>query len=98
MPMELVRRITGHTTVEVVLKPQDMRKSFNGLFCGRHGASQSELRQGALYVFTNNRRYWGALIVLGISPPENCGQPKRWLGSRGDSKNDFKSQNEHEAA
>ena len=47
---------TGGLKVYVVVQPQDMRKSFNGLAALVSDHLHAQVNQGALYVFTNRRR------------------------------------------
>ena len=55
---------TGGLKVFLAVEPVDFRKSFNGLAGLVSGALQEDLRQGALFVFTNRRHtrlkilYW----------------------------------------
>lgn len=46
----------GALKVYVALEPADMRKSFNGLAAIVEHHFQGDLRDGALYLFTNKRR------------------------------------------
>lgn len=47
---------TGALKVYLALEPQDMRKSFNGLCALVSDHLQADPYQGALYIFTNQRR------------------------------------------
>lgn len=47
---------TGALKVYLALEPQDMRKSFNGLCALISDHLQADPYQGALYIFTNQRR------------------------------------------
>lgn len=47
---------TGALKVYVSIEPQDMRKSFNGLSAVVEQHLQRDPYQGALYLFTNQRR------------------------------------------
>ena len=77
----------GALKVFVALEPVDLRKSFNGLE-GLVGERLGEdLRQGALFVFTNRRHsrlkilYWdGSGLWLLIKRLEKgCSRGRRWL-------------------
>ena len=46
----------SHLKVFLGVQPQDMRKSFNGLYALATQALKEDPRQGALFVFTNARR------------------------------------------
>ncbi len=47
---------TGALKVYLALEPQDMRKSFNGLCALVSDHLEADPYQGALYIFTNQRR------------------------------------------
>lgn len=47
---------TGALKVYLAVEPQDMRKSFNGLYAAAENELGEDPRQGALFVFCNKRR------------------------------------------
>jgi len=47
---------TGSLKVYLALEPQDMRKSFNGLYAAAEEQLGENPRDGALFVFCNKRR------------------------------------------
>lgn len=47
---------TGALKIYLALEPQDMRKSFNGLYAAAEEQLGEDPRKGALFVFCNKRR------------------------------------------
>ena len=47
---------TGALKIYLALEPQDMRKSFNGLYAAAEEQLGEDPRNGALFVFCNKRR------------------------------------------
>jgi len=47
---------TGALKIYLALEPQDMRKSFNGLYAAAENELGEDPRRGALFVFCNKRR------------------------------------------
>jgi len=46
----------GSLKIYVAIEPQDMRKSFNGLYAVAEQKLREDPQKGALFVFTNKRR------------------------------------------
>jgi transposase len=47
---------TGALKIYLAIEPQDMRKSFNGLYAAAENELGEDPRKGALFVFCNKRR------------------------------------------
>ena len=60
---------TGALKVYLAIEPEDMRKSFNGLYAAAQDHLGEDPRKGALFVFCNKRRQRLSFSI----PIRHCG-------------------------